>query len=582
MSLGNPRLVLVDSWEAAEAYHHWLETFCASRAPAMGCDTETQGLDWWRKDLRTIQFGDENHGWVLPVDQWAGLAHETFQRWQGSLIFLNAKFDLHFLETNGFNVGRHRVHDVKLIAHLTHNERFNGLKSLATSLIDPEANLLEKELKDGMKAHGWGWDTVPMDFAPYWQYAALDPILTLRVWQAHAKELTQFWSLYDMENTVQQQLLDMERRGARVDLEYCELAVRSLLDEAEEAAERCKDYGLTTPGSNPKGAKALQEQGVVLTVRTEKGNNLSLEKEVLAGIDHPLAQHILTYRHAKKIASTYLEKFLDMADGEFLHPSVNQLGARTGRMSIGRPSMQNLERSATVRDGIIPREGNKLVLIDYDQIEYRLLAHYAGMDDIIEAAKRGEDLHTATAQSIYGVEQVTRAQRDITKNATYSKLFGAGLEKFATTAKVPLQQAETFLTQYDEAHPQVRVFMDSVIAMGRQRLSDEGAAYVFTAYGRRLQRAKHRGDYVLVNYLIQGTAADVLKEKMARLSLEGLDDYLVLPVHDELVFDVPEAEVEEYVPEVVRCMEEHERFSVPLTVEAQVVDRWGDKYREEN
>ena len=582
MGLDNPRLVLVETWEEAEEFRQWVTDLIASDEPWLGCDTETGGLLWWVEPLRTVQFGTADVGWVLPWDRWAGLIEDTFQRWDRILLFQNAKFDMHFLEREGIDVGRHRVHDTRIIAHLTNNVRFNGLKSLAASLVDSDANFLDHELKAGMKTHGWNWRTVPITFPAYWQYAALDPILTYRVWEEHQSELYEFAPLYDIEITVQQQLTDMEKRGALVDVEYCKDAIMGLESEMDELAERCRDFDVQSPTSNQQVIKAMLKDAVVFTKRTEKGN-ISLDEEVLKSLDHPLAELVIKYRHAKKICGTYLQNFIKLSDKDgYLHPDVNQLGARTGRMSVGRPSMQNLERSSLVRDAIIARPGHKLVLIDYDQIEYRLMAHYAGMESIREAAIAGVDLHTVTARLIYNVDEVTKEQRQITKNATFAKIYGAGIETFAETAQIPVVEAETFMAQYDLSNPEVPHFITELIRQVKVREDEEGVAYVTTHYGRRLRKHKGRGEYVLVNYLIQGTAADVLKEKMMRLSLEGLDDYLIMPVHDELVFDIPEDEIDELVPRLVEAMEEHTRFSVPLTVGVEIVDRWGDKYRKEN
>lgn len=583
MSLGNPRLTLIDSVESADHFQRWLLDKCASSEPMLGCDTETGGLDWWRYELRTVQFGDTKDGFVIPWQEWGGLARWAIETWDRGLVFHNAKFDLHFLEKQGIKVGRHRIHDSMVIAHLTNNERRNGLKSLVATLIDPQAHALENELKEGFRMQGWDWDTVPIDFPPYWQYAALDPIMTMHLWEKHAEELKQFQRLYDIEMTVLQSLTDAERRGARIDIDYCREAQTGMLGEAEDLAEQIRGYGVKTPGSRQQLIQAFGQQGVQFTKFTEKGN-IALDDEVLQGLvaqGWPLAKLVQDYTHALKIANTYLGNFIDYADNDgMLHASINQLAARTGRMSVSRPSMQNLERSATVRDAVIPREGNKLVLIDFDQIELRLLASYAGMDHIIEAAKDGEDLHTTNARRIFPGQEITKRMRTLAKNVTFAKLYGAGLEKIASMAGISLSEASAFVEEYDHANPELVNFIRSVEVADAKRNAQEGFPYVTTGYGRRLRRNEYKGAYVLVNYLIQGTAADVLKEKIALLSMKGLDEFLVLPVHDELVSDVPADIAEDYSHEMQTVMEEHNKFAAPLTVGCDIVDRWGDPYRD--
>lgn len=594
MSLGNPQFSWVDTWEDAEELIRWLDT---ERPANLGCDTETGGLDWWREPLRVVQFGDANRGWVVPFDQWKGLCQDVLRKHTGPLTFFNAKFDLHFLETNELEVGRHRVNDAMVLAHLTDNTGTHALKSLGVRLVDPKSNVLEGFLKAGMNKNKWSWKTVPIDYPPYWMYAAMDPILTVRVWDELVERMeNQWWPLYDMEMVLIQQAIDFERRGIRVDLDYCRNAKLGLEEKGEKLKAQVAEWGVMKPSSNIKVIKRLMLDGVHFTKLTEGGEkrrekgrtirdqDYSLDEEVLDSIEHPLAALVKDYRHTMKIANTYLGNFISYSDDGFIHPSVRLLGARTGRMSIGRPSIQNLERSAMVRDAIIPREDHTLLLIDYDQIELRILASDAGMTDIIEGAKRGDDLHTLTAQRVYGLGDTlpTREQRGYTKNGTFSKLYGAGLEKFAATVRLPIKEAQAFLEQYDAANPEIVGYQQAIQNTGHQRRNETGRGYVDTAYGRRLYARKDKGMYTLVNYRVQGTALDVLKDKMARLHLEGLDQYLVAPIHDELVFDVPNDEVEEYEKEIVASMEDHKRFAAPLTVGVDRVSRWGDKYRDED
>ena len=575
--LRGTRLHLIEDFTDVEDFFRWLSTV---KGP-LGVDTETGGLDWWRVPLRTIQIGDMQHGWTIPEETWKGVAVDALKRWDGDLVFQNAKFDLHFLESNDVPVARHRVHDTKVAAHLVDNVSPNGLKSLAVRYVDDKANVLEHSLKTAMRQNKWTWATVPTDFGPYWQYAALDPVLTTQVLAELNKELTPHRELYELELGLQLQLVDMERRGITIDVDYCHQAIDALEQEASDINARITaEYGIENPGSNQQIIAQLKKADVPLTEMTEKGN-IKLDEEVLKSIDHPLAAAVLQYRHAVKIASTYLSKYVDLADSDgILHASVNQLGAKTGRMSISRPSMQNLERSATVRDAFTARPGRTLLLIDYDQIELRLLAHYAGIESLLEAGRAGVDLHTVTARGIYGIaasDPVPKGKRQLTKNATYCKIYGGGVDKFAETAHVTAAEANAFLMSYDKSYPEVLAFQQ---AMENHALKSDDP-HITTGYGRQLRKPVYKGNYIFVNYLIQGTAADVLKDRMVALSCEGLDQYLVLPVHDELIFDVPDDEVEEYEHAVIEVMEERTRFNVPLTVEATRVQRWGDKYREE-
>jgi DNA polymerase-1 len=371
----------------------------------------------------------------------------------------------------------------------------------------------------------------------------------------------------------------MERRGIRVDLEYCRRSIEALKGtEADLAARAEYEWGVKRLGSDQQVINRLKQDGVVFTRFTEKGRE-SLDEEALELINHPLAALVKEYRHARKIAGTYFENYIELADGDLLHPSVNQLGAKTGRMSVSRPSMQNLERSALVRDAFIAREDHVLLLVDYDTIEYRLFAHYAGMTEILEAARAGVDMHTRTAQQIYQKEEISKDERSLTKNATYAKLYGAGAPQFSRTAKVSETQGTAFYNAYEATFPEVVNFHRKLEDLALRRKAEDGEPWIRTNYGRRLSLMPGGGEYMLVNYLIQGTAADVLKDAMVQLDLAGLSKYLLLPVHDELVFDIPRSEIDELEPEIIETMTFKDRFACPLTVDAKRVDRWGDKYR---
>jgi DNA polymerase-1 len=269
-----------------------------------------------------------------------------------------------------------------------------------------------------------------------------------------------------------------------------------------------------------------------------------------------------------------------MADSDdILHASINPLAAKTGRQSVSEPSLQNLIRGAQVRDAFIPREGNVLIMADFDQIEVRLLAHFCG-DPTLMAAINSEDIHTTTARLIYQDPTMVKSdpRRMPTKNATYARIYGAGVAKFAITAGISLEQARFVMNGYDDAYPGVPNFIGQVIATARDRSATDGSPWVRTPSGRRL--IGDRGDeYKLVNYLIQGTAADVMKRQTIQCANAGLEPYMLMTVHDELLFDVPKEDVVDVVQTIMEVMPDMTGYKVPLTIGVEVHDRWGSKYR---
>jgi DNA polymerase-1 len=250
-------------------------------------------------------------------------------------------------------------------------------------------------------------------------------------------------------------------------------------------------------------------------------------------------------------------------------------------MSVSRPALQQLPRGRLVRDAFIPREGNVMADFDYDQLEARLTAHFSGDPGMIEAFAEADggagDFFTLLARRLTGNPDLQKEakERQDTKQACYGTIYGAGVATFARRAGVDIPAAQIFLDSYYAAFPKIKELQHGVQALAKRRQAEEGVPYIFTPWGRRLT-----GDedtiYALVNYLIQGTAADLFKQKVVDLDNAGLLGYAVLPVHDELLFDVPKEEAEDLVHEVEAIMSETERFLVPLTCSGSVGATWGE------
>lgn len=612
MSLEDVGLHLVESIDDAQECKRWL----GERREILAVDTETGGLEWWREPLRLVVLGDERHGWAIPWELWAGVVHETLGRYSGEIVFHNAKFDLHFLEDAGLSIRRDRVHDTATAAHLLNPLSRRGLKFLSAVHLDPNAAAGQELLHEGMKENGWTWRTVPHDFPPYWAYAALDGVLTARLWSLFRPKIeTSYQEVYDLEMAVQLVLLDMESRGVRVDFPYVDSKIAEMttfIDETREwvgenfriprsalkrdpseeflvptgspedfaAAEADGDEMVSvSPTSNRQVAAALIADGVELEERTPSGG-WKLDEPVLASFaGHPLADAVLNIRKAGKYRKSYFESLRLYADGDVVHATMNALGARTGRMSLEKPPLHQIPRGPLVRDAFIPRDGNVLVSCDFDQIEMRLLAHYAEETTMIEAIRRGVDLHGHVAESLFGPD-FTKEQRQGCKGVNFGKVYGAGDETMAKTIGCSVAEAREFRIMYEAQFPRVNSFMREVEGVARQRAAEEGEGYVVDPFGRR-----HPADlgrfYALVNYLIQGTAAGVFKRALVDLDLAGLGDYLILPVHDEAILDVPRDDAEEIARVVGETMTDATTFAVPLTASAEILpERWGDKYRE--
>jgi len=428
----------------------------------------------------------------------------------------------------------------------------------------------------------WNWRTIPVWVTAYWAYAALDPVLTVHLYELFEPQIVGAQAeLYDMEMACSNVVDAMERRGIRVDVPYCETKRAELLAVSEQTTAWCKErYGFG-PGQNQRVSAQLMSDGVLLTKRTA-GGSWSVDEEVLEGLDHPLAKAVLNVRKLNRYANAYFGNYVEYADGDILHTSINCMGARTGRMSAERPALQQIPRSKLVRDPFIPREGHVLVSLDYDQIEQRLVAHFSQDQGMIEAFASEGDFFVNMGRRLYDEPTFEKKdpRRSLIKKAAYAKAYLAGLHKFAVTAGVDDSTAAAFLQGYDATFPGVKVWQQKVQHEATMRAAEEGVCYALTPFGRR-QVVPADKVYKLVNYLVQGTAGDVLKQSIVRLDRAGLTEHLVLPVHDELVFDVPKGDAEEFAEEARRIMYRDD-LTVPMPASYSILhERWGDKYAED-
>jgi DNA polymerase-1 len=572
MSIEDSNIVFVQSYEDVQNYFSWL----GERREWMAFDTETGGLEHWKQPLRLVQIGDTETGWVFRADRWLGVIEETFQKYEGKIVGQNVGFDVRFLECQGgLSIPWRNLYDTKVMAHAIDPTKSTSLKALGAAHLSPKAKKLQGALHAAMQTQKWGWADIPYDFPIYWGYAGLDVILTARIAEAFWPKITaDYQQVFDLEMQVSRICSNMEVKGIKIDLEY----VKEKYEQITEYTSRLEDYCVNEWGVRPsetqKVAIKLNELGVDLTKTTTTGS-WAMDKDVLEGIDHPLAKAVLEHRQKTKVGSSYFKNFLNMHADSVLHPSINTLGARTGRMSIQNPAAQTLPRGRIVRDAFIPRDGHSWCSVDYDNIEMKLLAHFCGDEKMIEAA-RTSDMHAAMAKIAYKDESITKSdpRRQTFKNANFAKAFVAGAEKFAWTAGMEIEPAKEFLAFYDEEFPGVKAFQKRVERVGRDREQSTGRGYVKSPIGR-IHFSEKDKLYTLVNSLIQGTAADCFKQSLVDLDNSGFGEYLLLPVHDETNLEFPTESAEEMRREAERIMTQL-NWAAPLTVSGSTGASWGE------
>lgn len=577
--LGHVRVDLVDTIDKAFELKRWL----GERREILGVDTESGGLHHEQHRLRLVQFGDLNRGWSVPWERWGGVAQEILNTYEGRWVMHNAPHDVKFLAHHAeWDPPWHRIDDTMTQAHLKDPTRPKGLKNLANVHVDQRAAAMQSILADTMKREGWTWDTVPVGHPHYWAYGALDPVLTAHVHHKLRPEVTAIGAdaAYDLELACLRVCTNMMMRGARVDVAYCQRKAAELRDWAQQCrAWLGSYYGINNATSNQQVLSCLQELGFEFTKLTASGKGYALDKEVLESIDHEVAEQVLKVRRAEKIAGTYLESFVEKTVDGYLHCLINTMGARTGRMSISDPNLQNLHRDdPTVRRGIIPREGNVIVSCDADQIEMRLAAHFSEDQGLIDAFLSPDDFFCVVASRLFE-EDIRKGdrRRQITKNTGYGRLYGAGATTIARTAKITLPVAEAFIQRFDHQFPGLSALMQRLVDEGRRNYYDEGIAYITTPLGRRLPVAGQR-EYALLNYMIQGHAAEVLKKGLVDLDAAGLGPYMLFPVHDEIVADVPKNDAVEVSRLIESTLNDLSTYRVPITWSAETFqERWSVK-----
>lgn len=505
------------------------------------------------------------------------------------MVAHNLLYDSKMLKADGVVIPQRLAHDTMVMGHLYDPAARMDLKGLATMHVDRRAAAGQQLLGSAMAQGGWGWDTIPVDVPAYWMYSTLDTCLTALLADA-------LWTKtgggpysrpYELELAVIHCLREAELQGLLVDEVYRRQAELKLQEEIELLRPHIE---CQNPNSDKQVIELLQSKGAHLTELTEKGN-LSVDKEVLRYIAKTqgiaVATHIEKFRLLSRYLGNYIEKFAPvgvgkgMAAGGAIRASTRPCEARTGRMSVTDPPLQQLPRGRVVRDALVAREGQCLVMSDFAGMEMRALASFAHEENMLAAYARGEDLHDFVARTLYG-EGFTKPQRTICKNAGFGKVYGSGIAKFAVTAQISHEEAEAFLGQYNQLFPGVDAYLASTSALVLQRAGGrQGIGYVETIDGRRLPC---EGDkpYKGVNYTIQGSCAVSVKEKIVELDAAGLGEFFRLAVHDELIFEVPTGIAAEVRRVIQRVMPDRRNFpGVTLEIDSDIVQRWGEHYRDD-
>lgn len=585
-----------------DRFEFWLSQ--CREAGVFALDTETTSLVSRHAELVGISLAPaEGKACYVPVAHLTGeqlditvvlnqvsklLADPTL-----TMIGHNLKYDLTVLETVGL-IPRCVLADTMLMSYvLDAAGGRHDMDSLAKRLLGIDTISYEDVCGKGAKQIGFA--AVPLEQAS--EYAAEDADITLRLFNQFSRRLADepsLQSIYqDLELPVMLVLREMENHGALLDSAILRSQSKSLgtrLEELESEAQTLagRPFNLASP-------KQLQEilfDELKLPVlkKTPKGAP-STNEEVLQelALNYPLPKLLIEHRSLSKLKGTYTDKLpddCDPADGR-VHTSFHQAVTSTGRLSSSDPNLQNIpirtEEGRRIRKAFVAPNGWSVMAADYSQIELRIMAHLSGDRSLVDAFSRGDDIHRATAAEVFDLEPmfVTDEQRRRAKAINFGLIYGMSAFGLARQLGIERAEAAAYIDRYFERYPGVRHYMDSTRAMAHEK------GYVETVFGRRLTLPDIRARQVpirqaaeraAINAPMQGTAADIIKRAMLRvqkaLATTNLGCNLLLQVHDELVFEVRDQDLDG-ARQIVRTeMEAAAELAVPLIVEIGSGESW--------
>jgi DNA polymerase-1 len=557
----------------------------------LGLDTETTGLEMYSSDFRcrTVQFGTPDEAWVIPVER-GGRFHEdvrvALESVQG-FVFHNAAFDLQVIEqTFGIPMEQMwpKTTDTQILAKLL-DPRPKEAGGFGHKLEEVVARFIDRELAESVKGlmvklakeHKTTkekiWRIIDLDHPEFQLYAGMDPIFAARMLRILLPKIPDISKpLIPYEHELAEVCSYVERRGFLLDVDYSQqLSDRWLYEKSVWEAILLTEYGLENCNSNEMVADVIEEAGWKIKGRTPTGNrqvNAALFDEMAAkgGAQGELASIIQEAQKLGKWRKTWVQKFLDMRDLDSrCHPSINPLQARTSRMSItGIPAQTLPAEDWTVRRCFLADEGELIASVDYQTQELRVLAALSGDQNMIQAFLNNADLHQITADAA-GVA------RDVGKTANFQKVYGGGAAALAKAVGISFATAKAVHEAFSEQYPGVERLNKKL----QREASSNG--YIITPTGRRLPVDSDRA-YSALNYLIQSSSRDVTSRAIIRLHKAGLTPYIRLPIHDEVVASLPEAEATDIAQEIGRLMAE-QIGPVLIGTDPEVGGRsWGSLY----
>jgi DNA polymerase-1 len=581
----------------------------AEEAGALCVDTETTSLDQMRADLVGVSMS------VKPGEAvYVPLAHTGFgsdeqidrkkalemigpvlESEKVIKIAQNLKYDYTVLLRAGIKL-QGRLIDTMVASYLINaRRRSHGLEDLSSEYLDHKMITYEELCGKGKSQKPFA--EVPIEDAM--RYSCEDADVTLRLWnklEPLLRELGVEELFYEVEMPLVPVLARMEMAGVRVDVKRLKELSRKFGKRIDEFREKVykiagEEFNLDSPKQLSK--ILFEKLGLPPSKKTKTGFSTSVD--VLTGLaeEHELPRLILEYRTAAKLKSTYSDALVKLINPETgrIHTSYNQTVTSTGRLSSSDPNLQNIPvRSGDgkmIREAFVGEGKNLILSADYSQIELRLMAHISGEPALLEAFKKGEDIHARTASEVFGtaLDQVTADQRRHAKVINFGILYGMSAHGLTRQLDVDHKEAQEYLDAYFQRYPRVDEYMKSIVAEAGKN------GCVRTIIGRRLPLpeinssnfiVRQAAEREAINAPLQGSAADIIKKAMLKvdraMAEKKLKSKMIMQVHDELVFEAVPEELDDLRRLVIKEMESAHKIKVDLKVDVSHGKHWAEAH----
>jgi DNA polymerase-1 len=593
-----------------EQFDHWLNQL--EQAELFAFDTETTNLDYSKAEIVGVSFAVEiGKAAYLPLahdyldvpkqlnrsevlEQLRPLLENPNQAKLGQ----NLKYDAHVLANHGITL-RGIAHDTMLESYVLNSTATkHNMDDLAKIYLGVTTIHYEDVAGKGAKQISFA----EVDIEKATPYAAEDADITLRLHQVLSQKLAEHPKLQKLYTELEIPLINVltriEANGVLIDTDMLAQQSMELANHIIGLEQHAHDVaGHTFNLGSPKQIQDIfyNQLNLPILKKTPTGQPSTDESVLqdLADQGHELPKLILDYRSLNKLKSTYTDKLPQQVDNKTgrVHTSYHQAVAATGRLSSSDPNLQNIpirtQEGRKIRQAFIAPNGYKIVAADYSQIELRIMAHLSNDAGLITAFSTGQDVHRATAAEVFSVapDQVTNDLRRSAKAINFGLIYGMSAFGLAAQLGLSRTQAQDYINLYFARYPDVKNYMDNIRELAHQQ------GYVETLFGRRLYlpdinarnaNLRQYAERTAINAPMQGTAADIIKRAMLAvdswLQLSSVDAKMIMQVHDELVFEIAEAQLEDCILAIKTIMCDAAELNVPLVVDVGVGESWDEAH----